>query len=160
MTLAFLVSLVASTFFQIALPIFYLYNPEMGMPLSINGKEILDRNMYAWIYLMIHFISSLIFIYGIIKVYQVVNELSFVRIFGDNVSKGLQQAGKAFIVSAIIYNVLIFIVNNNTENSIISNFGATYNSLFFPLIIGLLLYVLGVVIKIAKSYKEESDLTV
>lgn len=145
---------------QIALIIIPIVNHEWKIPLTILGQAIDLKDQNAWLILFFHFISLLIFIYAIYNLKIVINELSVVKIFEEKVSSGLYKAGNAILVCAMFGFFLGILMRVPNGVAPLPELTSTLNSVFFHLIIGLLLRVLGVVIKIAKGMKEENELTV
>lgn len=159
--LLFGMSRVIVCFFEIGLSIMHLINPERGLALNLYGYEVNQSLPHSWLYLLAYTVSYVIFILGLYKIKEAVDELFLLRIFEHKVSQSFFQAGNAFLISAIL-NYLIFTLLQSQHGSatLLPEFEGTFESVYFHVIIGLLLRILGVVLNIANGIKAENDLTI
>ena len=157
----FLIGLVIGLFFQLGLTIINFFNSEKGISISDwyeIPKEINKSQLYISAFFTL--LSSLLFLLSMLKIKIVVDNLLQIKLFEEKVSSGLIKAGGLLMISSLFHFLPTLFFKIQKSESIIDAINPTFNFILFPLIIGLLLRVLGIVIKIAEHIKQENELTI
>lgn len=131
-------------------------NESFDLPIKINGNELVVVDLNSKIILVCFMISSLLIIYSLYLFKQLLRLFQLKIIFDLQVVQLLNKIGVILIFSAIISGVSGFIFNFLKRNISLS-FELNSNVLLFSL--GLFFIILSEVFTIAKSLKEENDLT-
>ncbi|MFD2908767.1 DUF2975 domain-containing protein [Flavobacterium ardleyense] len=129
---------------------------SFDLPIKINGNELLVVDLESKIILACFMISSLLIIYSLYLFKKLLRLFQLKIIFDLEVVQLLNKIGLILISSAIISGVSGFIFNFLKRNISLS-FELNSNVLLFSL--GLFFIILSEVFIIAKSLKEENDLT-
>ena len=140
---------------------FYLFSSEMDIPIKIKGQEFTSNSVFAKAVIFINVVSGLIFFYAIHLFRKVIMKFQKREIFNNEVVRLLNLIGKLIVISSILSSVSIFIFNLIERNhlGISLDFGS-YDSFLISVSIGLFFMVISEIFKIAKSFKEESDLMI
>jgi hypothetical protein len=126
------------------------------VPIKINGNELRVVDLKSKIILTCFMVSSLLIIYALYLFKKLLRLFQLKIIFDIQVVQLFNKIGVVVISSAIISGVSGFIFNFLKRNISLS-FDLNPNVLLFSL--GLFFIILSEVFKIAKSIKEENDLT-
>jgi hypothetical protein len=131
-------------------------NEPFDIPIKINGNILEVVDLESKIVLAFFVISSLLIIYAIYLFKQLLRLFQLKVIFDLQVVQLLNKIGFVLISSAVISGVSGFIFDI-LKHRISLSFDLNPNILQFSL--GLFFLILGEVFTIAKSIKEENDLT-
>lgn len=140
---------------------FYLFDSEMDIAVKIKGQEISSQTILSKAIVVVNIIGSLLFLYSIYLLRKVVNLFQKREIFNDEVVRLFNLIGKLIVASSIIGSFSIFMYNIIERNhlGISLDFGS-YDSFLISVSLGLFFMVISEVFKIAKTLKEENDLTI
>ena len=140
---------------------FYIFSPDMDIPVKIKGQEILSNTILAKIIVFVNVISGLLFFYSIYLLRKLVGIFQKREIFTDETVKLFNLIGKLIIASSIISTVSLFIYNAIERNhlGLSLDFGS-YDSFLISISLGLFFMVISEIFKIAKNMKEEGDLII
>lgn len=136
---------------------FIVFGDEpFDVPIKINGSELEVVDIQSKIVLACFMVSSLLIIYAIYLFKQLLRFFQLKIIFDNRVVQLFNKIGFVLISSAVISGVSGFIFNFLKRHVSLS-FELNSNVLLFSL--GLFFLILSEVFTIAKSLKEENDLT-
>jgi hypothetical protein len=140
---------------------FYLFDPEMDIAVKIKGQEISSQTIFSKAIVFVNIVSSLLFLYSIYLLRKVVVLFQKREIFNDEVVRLFNLIGKLIVTSSIIGSFSIFLYNTIERNHLGVSFDfGSYDSFLISVSLGLFFMVISEVFKIAKTMKEENDLTV
>ena len=134
----------------------------MNYPIKIKGQEISNPTIFSKVIVFINVISSLLFLYSIYLLRKVVDLFRKREIFNDEIVRLFNLIGILIVASSLIGSFSIFMYNLIEKNHLgyfSLDFG-TYDSFLISISIGLFFMVISEVFKIAKTMKEENELTV
>lgn len=140
---------------------FYLFNSEMDVAVKIKGQEIASQTIFSKAIVFVNVVSSLLFLYSIYLLRKVVILFQRREIFNDEVVRLFNLIGKLIVASSIISSFSIFFYNMIERNhlGLSLDFGS-YDSFLISVSLGLFFMVISEIFKIAKTMKEENELTV
>ena len=140
---------------------FYLFNSEMNIAVKIKGQEISSQTIFSKLIVFVNVIGSLLFLYSIYLLRKVVVLFQKREVFNDEVIRLFNLIGKLIVISSIIGSFSIFLYNTIEKNhlGLSLDFGS-YDSFLISVSLGLFFMVISEVFKVAKTMKEENDLTV
>jgi hypothetical protein len=140
---------------------FYFLDPEMKIPVQINGQEISNQTIFSKVIICLNVISSLIFLYSIYLLRKAIILFQKREIFNNEIVRLFNLIGKSIIASSIISTFSIYTYNIIERNdlSLFLAFGS-YDSFIISISLGLFFMVISEVFMIAIKMKEENDLTV
>ena len=131
-------------------------NKPFDVPIKINGSELVVVDLKSKIILAFLMISSLLIIYALYLFKKLLRLFQLKIIFDLQVVHLLNKIGFILVSSAVISVISGFIFNYLKRNISLS-FELNSNVLLFSL--GLFFLILAEVFTIAKSHKDEIDLT-
>lgn len=131
-------------------------NEPFDIPIKINGSDLVVVDLESKIVLASFMIASLLIIYSLYLFKKLLRLFQLKIIFDLQVVHLLNKIGIILISSAFISGVSGFVFNFLKRNISLS-FELNSNVLLFSL--GLFFMILAEVFTIAKSHKEENDLT-
>lgn len=140
---------------------FYLFKSEMNIAVKIKGQEISSQTIFSKLIVFVNVIGSLLFLYSIYLLRKVVVLFQKREVFNDEVIRLFNLIGKLIVISSIIGSFSIFLYNTIERNhlGLSLDFGS-YDSFLISVSLGLFFMVISEVFKVAKTMKEENDLTV
>ncbi|HSD15207.1 MAG TPA: DUF2975 domain-containing protein [Flavobacterium sp.] len=142
--------------------IFLFQEGDLDMPLKINGTTIQVIDFPTKIAVIFVCFGYAAFVYGIYLFKQILELFSQRIIFDDRIIINFNKIGKCFLATTLLTAVPAFILEIIDENRT-SNINFTsggFDSILFTVGLALFFMVLSEVFKIAKSMKEENELTV
>jgi hypothetical protein len=142
------------------LPYSYFHQGPVVLPLKIEGEAITDFGFPAIFLLTFGFISYLFFVYGIYQLRQLLRLFEKRMIFEQATIWLLNQIGGGFLISSVLGGIALFVYNSFHRGSASLDFSSGFSSFLFTMSLGLFFMVLGEVFNIAKTMKEENELTV
>jgi len=155
-TILFIMSLIMM-FFLVPCMLLAIVMPE-SIPFEINGVPAKDLTIELHILGFIMLIGFTAFIYALYLFKQTLTLFEKRKIFDAAVIKNLDQTGKAIIAGYLICAVPMFLYNMTTDEIKI-DLNISFESVFI-LGLGLFFIVLSEIFLMAKTMKEENDLTV
>lgn len=140
---------------------FYLFNADFEIPFRINGELVATKTWEAKILVVSGICSGFIFMYSIYCLREVIILFQKKEIFTNKVINHFNNIGIAIIASAVISSVSLFLFKFLVKNdaAISVDFGG-YDSFLISISLGLFFMVISEIFKIAKTMKEESELTI
>lgn len=140
---------------------FYLFNSVMDVTVKIKGQEISSQTIFSKAFVFVNIVSSLLFLHSIYLLRKVVILFQRREIFNDEVVRLFNLIGKLIVASSIISSFSIFFYNMIERNhlGLSLDFGS-YDSFLISVSLGLFFMVISEIFKIAKTMKEENELTV
>ena len=145
----------------VAFGVLFLFSADFDIPIKIKGQVINTQTVIAKIVVFANLISGFLFLYSIYLLRKVVALFQKREIFTSIVIDCFSKIGNCIIASAVISSISL-IVYKAVENSyagIVIDFGG-YDSFLIAVSLGLFFMVISEIFKIAKSMKEESELTI
>lgn len=140
---------------------FYLFNSNIDIPIKIKGQEIVSKTIFSKMIVFANVVSGVLFVYGIYLLRKVVSLFQKREIFNDEVVRLFNLIGQLIIASSLISNLSLFIYNVVEKNHVGFSLDlGSYDSFLISVSLGLFFMVISVVFKIAKSMKEENELTI
>lgn len=134
---------------------------DEAIPLKIKGEEITVSGWSEKLLVVILMISFFCFIYAILLLRKVVGYFVKREIFDEKVIENLNKIGKFLIAAALLQNIPLFVYKMVVRNHVGFEFGIDgFDSLLLAVGLGLFFMVLSEVFKIAKNFKEDSELSV
>ena len=157
----FVISIIAIISLGIFIPIMFFSKEPIDIPIKINGERILVVDLMTKIILTLGIVSYCFFVYGIYLLRKVLHMFSKRIIFDDSIILLLDKIGKSFLTASIFTSVplLVYNVTHKTDHPDFE-FGGGFSSFLFTASLGLFFMVLSEVFKIAKSMKDENELTI
>ncbi|WPY98479.1 DUF2975 domain-containing protein [Christiangramia sp. OXR-203] len=165
----FLISLLAINLLKLLIVLFYFFNPDHDffggfsiLPDEINNQPITKNYNWTTTLFGIDIISSILFIYLILKFKNLVSLLNTTDLFNFQQQKLFKNIGILLIIYAGIKWISLFIYKNFLESSprtVTYDFDGT-GSFWFVLILGLLFTYISYAFKEARFHREENELTV
>lgn len=155
--LALLWLLVGNSIVHILITSISLFNGETSIPYLNEGALMTDLPPLE---ICFKIIGQFVFIYGILKLKKVVDQLAQLRIFDSIVIESLYVSGNAFIVGGALLKFIELMHYLAVPAISMWDILESYTPILFIITIGLFLKIMAVVIRIAKGYKEENELTI
>jgi hypothetical protein len=122
------------------------------------GIELKLNSIFSKLLLTLLGISFLLQIYSLHIFRKVLRYFKQVKIFDDFVISSFNKIGKILIISGTSILVIGFVGRIYLENQIIISVG--FHPYLIVIVLGLFFQVLSEIFKIAKSQKQENDLTI
>ena len=152
-----IIGIIGITFF---IPFMFFSDDTIAIPIKINGEKILVFNLTTKIILTLGVIAYCFFVYGIYQLRKVLALFSKRIIFDEKIILLLHQIGVNFTLASLFTGIPTFFYNLMTKVNVGLEFGSGFSSFLFTASLGLFFMVLSEVFKIAKTMKEENELTV
>ena len=144
----------------VAVPI-KLMNPQMKLPVSIDGVKVIGTDWLSIVFVVLTAIAAFFFVYAIFLLRQVIVLFSKREIFSDNVIRKFRIIGKCIVAAGLFRPVSMFFYDMFQNNNAEIQFGSGgFDSLLLSVSLGLLFIVIGEIFQHAKNLKEENELTV
>ncbi|MEC5164906.1 hypothetical protein RCH18_000628 [Flavobacterium sp. PL11] len=139
----------------------YLFTSNFNIPIEIKGQVINTNSIIAKVTVVANLVSGFLFLYSIYLLRKVVSLFQKKEIFTTIVIDSFSKIGSCIIASALIssISVLVYKAVEKSFTRISLDFGG-YDSLLIAVSLGLFFMVISEIFKIAKSIKEESELTI
>jgi hypothetical protein len=144
----------------IFIPFQFFSNDPFDIPIKINGKILLAVDLTTKIILTFMVIAYCFFVYGIYHLKKVLDLFSKRIIFDESIILLLHQIGLNFILASLFTGLPLLFYKIIHEGNIGIEFGGGFSSFLFTSSLGLFFMVLSDVFKVAKTMKEENELTV
>lgn len=141
--------------FMLILP---FLNIESSSTFKINGVEIIANDIISRGLMLLLFVSYFMVLYCIYLFRKILFHFLKLNIFDAVVSIYFKRIGLLLIISAVLVGFSKISYQVLKLKSISINIGLT--PFYLLLCLGLFFMVLGEIFKIAKSFKEENELTV
>jgi len=142
----------------IFIPALFFVDDLKGIPFAINGQDLLAIDFISKIILSLVMISYLILLYCLFLFRKVLRFFQQLKLFDVFVHTTMNKIGLLLIISAFLSGVPSFlysiIYNNKFEIDL------SFSPFILTLSLGLFFMVLSEVFKIAKTAKEENELTI
>lgn len=141
--------------------VFYLFDPDMDIPIKINGHVITPTTLLSKLIILANVISGILFLYSIYVLRKVVGYFQKKEIFKSEVIENFNLIGKLVISSSLISHLSLFIFTyiNRGPVGFSIEFGS-YDSFLISISLGMFFMVISEVFKIAKNIKDENELTI
>ena len=131
------------------------------IPFKINNEPVTDINTEVIILMLLFYTGHCFFTYAIYLFKKTLFMFSKKIIFDDRVIKFLDQTGKAFLVAAVLWLLPPFVFKTISQGHVKIGLGVDgFGSGLFTISLALFFMVLSEVFLMAKTIKEENDLTV
>lgn len=130
------------------------------IPFTINGEKADSLTAEYYILLVLMIIGYAFFVYALHLFRKVLDLFSKRKIFHDDVIKHFDQIGKAVLIGYLISAVPAYLYNLIVEGDLDFTLSFSFNTSLLILGLSLFCMVLSEVFLIAKTMKEENDLTI
>jgi hypothetical protein len=132
-----------------------------GIPVKIKGVEINMNDTFSKLVVVFTLIGGLFFIYSVYLLRKVVTYFQNRDIFNEKVVLYFNLIGKLIIASSLINNIALFVYKavKRDKVAIAIDLGG-YDSFILSICLGLFFMVISIVFRIAKTMKEENELTI
>lgn len=159
--LFWLFSIIAIVGIFLFIPFMFLNKEIIDVPIKINGERVTIIDLITKVILTFFVVAYCFFVYGIFLLRKVLNLFSKRIIFDNIVIHFLNKIGISFLIASLFTSIPLFIYNvtHKTNNPDIE-FGGGFSSFLFTASLGLFFMVLSEVFSVAKSMKEENELTI
>ena len=137
-----------------------LVNGPINIPINVNGEPHSMVSLTSKVILFFIVVAYFIFVFGIYNLRKVLVLFSNKMIFEEDTIALLNKVGKSFLFSSLIIFVPLFFYNVIERGETKIEFGGGFSSFLFASSLGLFFMVLSEVFKVAKTLKDENDLTV
>ena len=132
-------------------------NEPFDIPIKMNGVEITVLYLNAKIVLFFTTLSYIVVMYGLYLFKKLLQLFQLKIIFDDQIIFHFKRIGNLLIISGFLSGIPAFFYKV-AQGEIKIDFGA--NPFLYLISLGLFFMVLSEVFKIAKTMKEENDLTI
>ena len=132
-------------------------NEPFDIPIKMNGVEITGLDLNAKIVLFFTTLSYIVVMYGLYLFKKLLQLFQLKIIFDDQIIFHFKRIGNLLIISGFLSGIPAFFYKV-AQGEIKIDFGA--NPFLYLISLGLFFMVLSEVFKIAKTMKEENDLTI
>lgn len=156
--LAFYLSCLTVFAFVIFIP-FAILGYMDGIPINIQGRELIIDNWQAKLVLVFVLISSLFFLYGIFLLRKTIALFIKKDVFNVEVIKNLNTIGISVVTSTLLMVIPSFLYSAFHRTKFGFKLESGFESPLLIISLGLFFMILSEVFKIAKKLKEENDLT-
>jgi hypothetical protein len=156
--LAFYLSCLTVLAFAIFIP-FAILGYMDGVPINMQGRELIIDNWQAKLVLFFVLISSLFFLYGIYLLRKTIALFIKKDLFNVEVIKNFNTIGICVVISTLLIVIPSFLYTGFHRTKFGFKIEAGFDSPLLVVSLGLFFMVLSEVFKIAKNLKEENDLT-
>jgi hypothetical protein len=129
-----------------------------ALNIEMNSVNFNDNNMLTKVLFVVSSINYLLIIAALYFFRKVLNYFIRVKIFEETVIKSFQKIGNLLIISGFISLLISILGKIYFEQKITLEFGLNQHLVIICL--GLFFLILSEVFKIAKSAKQENDLTI
>ncbi|RTY90863.1 DUF2975 domain-containing protein [Flavobacterium sp. GT3R68] len=142
------------------IPFMFFSDEAMDIPIKINGEKILVIDWTTRIILVLGVIAYCFFVYAIYQLRKLLVLFSNRIIFDEKIILLLHQVGLNFMFASFLTGIPALIYNVRTKGDMAVEFGGGFSSFLFTASLGLFFMVLSEVFKMAKTMKEENELTI
>lgn len=156
--LAFYLSCLTILAFVLFIP-FAIFGEMDGIPLKIQGRELIIDNWQAKVVLLFALASSLFFVYGIYLLRKTIALFIKKDLFNTEVIRNFNVIGICVVTSTLLMVIPSFLYDAFHRTRMGFKLEAGFDSPLLVISLGLFFMVLSEVFKIAKNFKEENDLT-
>lgn len=134
---------------------------DQSFPIKIKGNEIIAADLAGKLLIGCVLMSFLCFVYAIFLLRKVVSHFVKREIFHDRVIFFLNRIGILLIVSVALQDIPLFFYGMFHRSEVEFEFtSGGFDSFLLGIGLGLFFMVLSEVFKIAKTFKEDSELAV
>lgn len=129
------------------------------LPIKLNGQEVIAFDWPTKLLLIFGGISCLLFFYSIFLLRKTIYYFYQRDLFNEKVILHFNTIGKCLVASSLVVSVPLFFYNVLHKSKLGVSFDMGFQSPLLAVSLGLFFMVLSEVFRIAKSLKEENDLT-
>lgn len=152
--------IIASIGMLVFIPIVFFSSEPIDIPVKINGTAITIIDLPSKIMIIVLEIAAIAFTYGVYLLRTLLTLFSKKIIFEEMPIALLEKIGKCFLISSLATGIPLALYNIFIRENVGIDFGGGFDSFLFTASLGLFFMVLSEVFKMAKSIKEENELTV
>ncbi|HLF52351.1 DUF2975 domain-containing protein [Flavobacterium sp.] len=152
-----IISLITIPFLLFFIGFLLISDESFDFPIKMNGIEITVLDLNAKVVLFFGALSYLALIYSLYFMKKLLSLFQSRIIFDEKVIKYFNKIGNLFIISAFLAGVPTFIYKIITREI---GLEIGYNPFLYLVSLGLFFMVLSEVFKMAKTMKDENELTV
>ena len=156
--LAFYLSCLTVLLFVLFIP-FAILGQMNGIPISMQGRELIIDNWQAKVVLVFALASSLFFVYSIYLLRKTIALFIRKDIFNIEVIRNFNIIGICIVTSTLLMVIPSFLYTAFHRTKLGFKLEVGFDSPLFVISLGLFFMVLSEVFKIARNLKEENDLT-
>ena len=156
--LAFYLSCLTVLAFLLFIP-FVVFGQMDGIPINIQGRELIVDNWQAKVVLVFALLSSLFFVFGIYLLRKTIGFFIKKDLFNVEVIRNFNLIGICVVTSTLLMIIPSFLYTAFHRTKFGFKIDAGFDSPLLVISLGLFFMVLSEVFKIAKNLKEENDLT-
>lgn len=132
-------------------------NEPIGIPIKLNGVEISVVDQQTKILLVFIILAALLILYSIFLFRKILRSFQRKKIFDLDVIKNFNRIGISLIIAALLSGIPAFLIKLLKKEV---SFELGLNSFVMLFCLGLFFMVLSEVFMIAKTQKEENELTI
>ena len=152
-----IMALISVPFLLIFVGYLLISNEPFDVPITMNGIKITVLDLNAKIVLFFATLSYVVVMYGLYLFKKLLQLFQLKIIFDDQIIFHFKRIGNLLIISGFLSGIPAFLYKV-TQGEIKIEIGA--NPFLYLISLGLFFMVLSEVFKIAKTMKEENDLTI
>ena len=152
-----IMALISVPFLLIFVGYLLISNEPFDVPIKMNDIKITVLDLNAKIFLFFATLSYLVLLYGLYLIKKLLQLFQLKIIFDDKIIFYFNRIGNLFILSGFVSGIPAFFYKV-AQGEIKIEIGA--NPFLYLISLGLFFMVLSEVFKIAKTMKEENDLTI
>ena len=156
--LAFYISCLTVLAFVLFIP-FAIFGQMDGIPIKMQGRELIVDNWQAKVVLIFALVSALFFVYGIYLLRKTIGFFIKKDLFNVEVIRNFNVIGICVVTSTLLMVIPSFLYNAFYRTKMGFKLDVGFDSPLLVISLGLFFMVLSEVFKIAKNLKEENDLT-
>ena len=135
--------------------------PSGVMKINMMDLPLAEWTWISWIILFLSLMGYIVFVIGLFHLRKVARQLLSKRYFDITVVNHLRKSGSCFILAGIL-SFVVFIILWSVKISVqkVSIYDTDFMISLFVMTIGLFFIIQSEVIKNAKNFKDDSDLTI
>ena len=156
--LAFYLSCLTVLAFVVFIP-FAVLGQMDGIPIKMQGRELIVDNWQAKVVLVFTLVSALFFVYGIYLLRKTIGFFLKKDVFNSEVIRNFNVIGICVVTSTLLIVLPSFLYTAFHRTAMGFKLEVGFDSPLLVISLGLFFMVLSEVFKIAKDLKEENDLT-